>query len=249
MILRSKRPLLILATSAVLLTGTGCQNAQPLLQAATQMASAAPTSGESQSAVKQLLTTAVTQALNNFGSGAAQGDNSAFKLMLPPQLQQAANAARQLGFGANIDAIEQNMNKAAAKAMPAAKDVFTNSIKNMSIADASALIQGGDNSVTNFFRNTAGKELHNKFLPIVSESTSQVGMLQQANKFSRMLKTVALLAGVNKPEIPDLNEYITNQATEAVFKQVAKEEKNVRANPAEAATGLLRKVFSYYGQK
>lgn len=240
----NKRPFLaLIASSALLLCTTGCQNPQ-LMQAANQIAGAAtaPSSGESTSAVKQMLMQGVNQAITNMSSTPAEGT----KIPLPAQLTQAAAVARQLGFGAQVDAFEQNINKAADKALPAASEVFQDSIKNMSITDAVGLLQGGDNAATDFFRKTTSDQLRAKFLPIVSEATGQIGILQQMKKFGPMLKTVAMLGGIQRPEIPDLDEYITSQAMDAVYAKVSEEEKKIRENPAARSTELLKKVFSFY---
>jgi hypothetical protein len=42
---------------------------------------------------------------------------------------------------------------------------------------------------------------------------------------------------------PDLDDYATNRAIDGLFLLVAREEANIRANPAARTTGLLKKVF------
>lgn len=43
---------------------------------------------------------------------------------------------------------------------------------------------------------------------------------------------------------PDLVEYATNKAIDGLFVQIAKEELEIRKNPAARITDLLKKVFS-----
>ncbi|PLX21608.1 MAG: DUF4197 domain-containing protein, partial [Marinilabiliales bacterium] len=42
---------------------------------------------------------------------------------------------------------------------------------------------------------------------------------------------------------PDLDDYVTNKASDCLFVQIAKEEKEIRKNPAARVTDLLKKVF------
>lgn len=242
--MKKQLQVMLIAASSMFVV-SGCQNTA-LLESAAQFASGAPTSAQSQEAVKQVLTMGVDQAINNFSQGSAEGG---LKIPLPEQLKTAAAAARQLGFGAQVDMFENRINKAAEEALPAASGVFKNSIKQMTVTDAVSLLQGGDNAVTNYFRKTTSDELRGKFLPIVSKATADVGIVQQLKKFTPMLKTVALLAGVEKPSIPDVDQYITSQAMDAVYNEVSKEEKKIRENPAERSTELLKKVFSFYAQQ
>jgi hypothetical protein len=42
---------------------------------------------------------------------------------------------------------------------------------------------------------------------------------------------------------PDLDDYATDKAIEGLFLMIAKEEKNIRADPAARTTELLKRVF------
>ncbi|MEO1436323.1 MAG: DUF4197 family protein, partial [Bacteroidota bacterium] len=42
---------------------------------------------------------------------------------------------------------------------------------------------------------------------------------------------------------PDLDRYVTEKAIDGLFVQVAKEEAEIRTNPAARVTDLLQKVF------
>jgi hypothetical protein len=41
----------------------------------------------------------------------------------------------------------------------------------------------------------------------------------------------------------DIDNYITDEALDGLFTYIAKEEKNIRQNPAARVTDLLKKVF------
>jgi len=49
----------------------------------------------------------------------------------------------------------------------------------------------------------------------------------------------------NKNVTTDLNEYVTDLAMTALFTEIKKQEDNIRANPVERTTDILKKVFAY----
>jgi ABC-type transporter MlaC component len=53
------------------------------------------------------------------------------------------------------------------------------------------------------------------------------------------------LLGIKKDINPDLNVYVTEKATTALFQEIEQQENAIRANPAERTTALLKKVFEY----
>ena len=48
----------------------------------------------------------------------------------------------------------------------------------------------------------------------------------------------------SKPVDTDINSYVTSKALDGIFYYVAKEEINIRKNPAGRVTDVLRKVFA-----
>jgi hypothetical protein len=60
----------------------------------------------------------------------------------------------------------------------------------------------------------------------------------------KQLSSRAGLAGSwLRQESPDLDQYVTSQALEGLFKVVAAEEKRIRENPVARTTELLKSVF------
>ena len=44
---------------------------------------------------------------------------------------------------------------------------------------------------------------------------------------------------------PDLNKYVTEKATAALFTEIEKEENKIRKDPVSRTTDLLKKAFDY----
>ena len=147
------------------------------------------------------------------------------------------------------------MNRAAEQAVPVAVSIFGTAIKQMSIADAKAILAGPDDAATQFFRRATQTNLQAKFYPIVQKATDQVGVTAQykamMGKFSAV-DTVSSLFGsksATKLSTGDVDAYITDKAMDGLFKLVAAEEKNIRANPLARTSDLLQKVFGSAAKK
>jgi hypothetical protein len=81
--------------------------------------------------------------------------------------------------------------------------------------------------------------LTNKFKPSIKASLEKV----EATKYWSELVTIYnKLPMVNKLN-PDLASYVTGKAIDGLFVMIAKEEKQIRENPAERTTAILKKVF------
>jgi len=63
-----------------------------------------------------------------------------------------------------------------------------------------------------------------------------------AESWDRFASRASRLGWV-KPEDANLEDYVTRRALDGLFLMIAEEEKRIRANPAQEASSILRKVF------
>jgi len=131
------------------------------------------------------------------------------------------------------------MNRAAEAAVPEAKALLVDSVKKMSVADAKAILAGGDDAATQYFKKTTSAPMAEKFLPIVKKATENVQLAQQYNKFAEMGSKF----GVVKKEQANLEQYVTQKTLDGVYLMMAKEEAAIRKDPVGQASNLLKKVF------
>lgn len=234
----------VLATPLCLV---GCKSLEPFVQMAGQVAqqNLAPTEAESGSAIKQALSQGVSTAIASLGheGGFSQ---SAFKIPLPEKIQSTADTARKLGFGSYVDEFELSMNQAAEKAVPVAAGVFKNAIAQMTMQDVVGILTGQENAATDYFKRTSGPQLEAKFKPIVTEATEKVGVTKNYKQLGDKVLKYGRFLGVQAPAEVDLDSYITQRASDALFTEIAEQEKAIRANPVQRTTELLQKVFGYY---
>lgn len=218
---------------------------------ATNSAPGAATLSQDQmvSGLKAALSQGVDQAVASLGRDDGFLTNQTVKIPMPEKLQKVETALRAVGQNQMADDFVASMNHAAEKAVPVAAGVFGDAIKQMSIADAKDILTGSDDAATQYFRRTTQTNLFAKFEPIVQNAMDQVGVTSQykqmMNKFST-LNTFGSLIGKKATvnlDAADLDAYVTHQAMDGLFKMVADEEKNLRANPAARTTELLQKAF------
>ena len=165
--------------------------------------------------------------------------NPQVKIPMPQSLERTEKLARRLGFSNEVDELVEAMNRAAEAAVPEARKLLLDSVKKMTVQDAKGILTGGDTAGTAYFRRTADKTLHNRFLPIVSTATEKVGVAQRYREFARPAAALGLL----KTEHADLDEYVTQKALEGLYFMLGEEEKKIRKDPVGTGSAILRKVF------
>ncbi|GIX49107.1 MAG: hypothetical protein KatS3mg131_3318 [Candidatus Tectimicrobiota bacterium] len=166
------------------------------------------------------------------------------RIPLPRALEPLETGLRLLGQGERVKALEVQMNRAAERAVPAAKSLFWDAIATMSFADARQILAGGDTAATEFFKAKAGDGLYAAFRPTVDETLRQLGTVQAYQALLDSLRALPFL----RVEAIDLSDYVTRKALDGLFLMVAEEEKRLRRDPAARVTELLRRVFGHQAQ-
>lgn len=192
--------------------------------------------------LKEALATGTERAVAAVAKPDGYFGNQLITILLPERLQQAANLLGTLGYQQQVDELVLSMNRAAEKAAPQAASFFGDAIRQMTLEDAKALLQGGDTAATTFFEEKTRSRLFEAFKPTVAASMDTVGTARAYKEMIGTYEALPLAALAGKPSL-DLDSYVTNQALDGLFKMVAEEEKKIRTNPAARTTDLLRTVF------
>jgi len=165
---------------------------------------------------------------------------SAYRIQLPANIQPYANSLRQLGLGSQLDKVESLMNQGAERAAGEAKTLFVQTVRNMSVTDALGIVRGGDTAATDYFRQQTEASLRQRYQPIIQQSLQQLGFY---NQYQQLLTTYKALPLANKPDL-DLENYVLNQSLNALFSQVAVEEKAIRKDPVGQGSQLIATVLA-----
>ncbi len=166
--------------------------------------------------------------------------NALLRIAVPEQLAEPASTLRQIGLGSYVDELEVAMNRAAEQASGEARGIFWQAVTQITITDAFGILNGQDTAATEYFRSRTEAELRAKFLPIVAEKTDSVGL---GSLYGRVSNAYAAIPLTEKPDLIDLDAYVTEKALAGLFSELALEEQAIRQDPAARTTALLRKVF------
>lgn len=191
--------------------------------------------------LKEALAQGVESAINNLGKTDGFLGNNLVKIPMPDKVQKVADMARKFGGEQYVDEFVTTMNRAAESAVPEAADIFADSIREMSIEDAQGILNGGDDSATQYFRKNGGEKLAERFKPIVKQATDSAGVTNAYKQMVGQAGPMVSMLGGN--DVSDVDGYVTNKAVDGLFAMIAAEEKRIRANPLGQGSDLLKKVF------
>lgn len=190
--------------------------------------------------LKTGLGTGVDRALAELGKPDGFFANAKFRIPLPAELAKGEKLLRKAGQDKMADDLVLALNRAAEKSVVETAPIFKDAITKMTLADARAILDGPKDAVTTYFRRTTEQALRGKMLPIVTAATEANGVGAAYKKFSGQAAPMTSLLGM-KPV--DLDTYVCDRALDSLFKVIATQEAQLRANPGAAADKLLRQVF------
>lgn len=196
------------------------------------------TSSQISSGLKEALSMGVTEGVKKLGVTDGFYKNEMVKILMPEKLRKINTTLRSIGLGSLADQGVKLLNRAAEDAVTEAAPIFANAITSMTITDAKNILLGSDNAATSYLQAKTQSQLFSAFEPKVQASLGKVGadtvwknIISKYNTFTGQAVTT------------DLNEYVTTETINGVFKMVAEKESGIRNNSALRTTSLLEKVF------
>jgi hypothetical protein len=192
-------------------------------------------SGGLRAALSQGVDTAVAQL------GANNGflNDPKVAIPLPPTLQKADKTLRKLGLGRDADSLKAAMNHAAEAAVADAKPVFKDALTRMTVADAKAILTGGEDAGTQYFRKATSEQLIAKFKPIIARETAKLQIAPLYDRYAGKAASFGLITAQDA----NLNDYVTAKALDGLFSRIADEERAIRKDPVGQTSSLIKKVF------
>lgn len=164
--------------------------------------------------------------------------DAAVKILLPQQVQDVEKKMRMFGMGKLVDNAELSMNRAAEDASKSAAPIFLSAIKQMTVMDALQILRGTDTAATAYLRKTTTPQLTAAFMPVVEASLKKTDAAKYWNKVFSAYNRFS-----SKKVDTDINSYVTEKALYGIFYYVAQEEINIRKNPADRVSDILKTVF------
>ena len=213
------------------------------------------------SGLKEALKKGVNFAVSQLGKNNGFLNNSLVKIPLPENLAKTEKIVRKFGGDKIADNLINSMNRAASKAAPKSADIFMKAIDKMSLSDARKILSGNKDAATQYFKTHTSASLEKMIAPIVDNTMKENSVAKYYDIFNdyysrygkkylqnSSVMSIAKSFGVDSylpsENSENLNKYITNKAIDGLFKMIAKEEADIRANPIARTTSLLKKVFN-----
>jgi len=166
--------------------------------------------------------------------------NPEIRITLPDSVLKVEKVIRTFGYGSQLDAFTESMNRAAEKAAPAARDLFWGTVKGMTFEDAMKILKGRDNEATLYLKDKTWDKLLETFKPVVNQAMGSVGVTKRYQDLEARVRNIPVIGqslGV------DIDNYVSEKALNGLFLMLEKEEQKIRKDPAARVTDLLKEVF------
>jgi Protein of unknown function (DUF4197) len=220
--------------TVVLLLALACGTA-----VADNAAVAALSSKDAAAGLHAALSQGIDVAVAQLGAPGGFLNDPKVVIPLPHPLDKAEKPLRMLGMGSQADQLKDTMNHAAEAAVAQAKPVFKQALQHMTIADAKAILEGGDGAGTAYFRKATSADLTAKFKPIVATETAKLGLAAKYDEYAGKASQLGLVPAKDA----NLNDYVTAKALDGLFSRIAQEEHAIRKDPMGQASAIIKKVF------
>jgi hypothetical protein len=191
---------------------------------------------------------ALSQGLfRSFDAFADPNGNPLVRFVFPGEAAKIEKTLRDIGLSKVVDQVTGKFTRATSSAVTAAKPIFLNSLREMSIRDAvSILLTDNTHAATDYFKSTMTPQLMTAFRPIVDSTIK----LEGANKdWSTIATAYNKIPFINKPLESSLTDFIAARAIDGMFNVVANEEEQIRSKYELRKTDLMKKVFGYAEQE
>lgn len=216
------------------------------------------------SGVKETLSLGAKQAVSLLEKEDGFLNNSAVKIPLPASMKPLASAAEKLGGKSYVDDFVKTMNTAASKAIPKTASILGDTISNMSVEDANAIVKGSNTAATDYFKTKSSTKLLNAIMPIVKESISENKVMSSYQNLKGFAGGSSAASGLSNnaligqassiakgmgmgDSVPNgdesIEEYVGRKTLDGLFYMIAEKEKALRSNPLASGSSIIQQVF------
>ncbi|MFC4725693.1 DUF4197 domain-containing protein [Glycocaulis abyssi] len=207
--------------------------------------------GDSNAAIRQLLTTATQAATTRLGQRDGFFGDPVVRIPLPGTMRSVQQRLQPVGLAGPLDDVEMRMNRAAEQAMPPARRLVVDAIRSLTIQDATSIIRGPDTAATQYLRGRTETPLTGLLRPPMEETLTASGAYSALDSASGLLNQRSGLGGLfggggGSPAANlrgQLTDFAVTRALDGIFHYVGEEERSIRRDPVSRATGLLRGLF------
>lgn len=216
----------------------------PSCDSLKKIASTGPSEFEMAAGLKDALSQGLFRGFTAF---ADPNGNPLVRFVFPGDAAKIEKTLRDFGMDKMVNQVTEKFTRAMSSAVIAAKPIFLNSVKQMSIKDAAGiLVTDNPHAATEYFKTTMSPDLMTAFRPIVDSTVKAEG----ANKdWSTLVSVYNKIPFINKPLENNVTDFIAARAIDAMFVSVANEEEQIRSKYEFRKTDMMKKAFGYAEQE
>ncbi|MFT3802467.1 MAG: DUF4197 domain-containing protein [Burkholderiaceae bacterium] len=197
------------------------------------------TNADAAAALRQALDKGASAAVAQLGAAGGFLRDEKVRIPLPDGLRQGEKLLRLAGRGDDLDRLVETMNRAAEMAVAQARPLLIDAVRRLSVQDAKAILTGGEDAVTEYFKARTHEPLTAKFLPIVEQNVGKLGLARQYNALADKAGTIGLVKG----DAASVQQYVTAKALDGLYRVLAEQERQIRQDPLATGSKLIGRVF------
>lgn len=186
-------------------------------------------------ALRELLELSSERAADRLSVQGAYEESSEYNIGVPDAIAGTIGMLKVFGFDDVIGTFEEKLNRGAELAAKEAKTLLMEEAKNMQLSDALTVLRGGDHAATDYFKERTRDKLRSRYQDLIKDKLENLDFYSKYQQFSSAYKLMPIK---DKPNL-DLEAHVVDLGLDALYQQMAKEEANIRENPAELGSALL----------
>ena len=186
-------------------------------------------------AIRRLLTLSSQRAFAALLQPGGYYDSQVARLSLPQRYAGANGLVGQiLNSGPVRDRLLRTLNGIAERGAERAAPIITNAISTLTVADALAVVRGGERAATDLLSGQIGSGVIDAMFPAVGDALR----IASDDTLSRLLRSVTGY------DVAALARDVTDGASRGLWNAIGAEEAAIRANPQATNDPLLTAVFA-----
>lgn len=186
------------------------------------------------------------------------------KINLPPEANTIVKYINKVPGGSKmVEDLVKSINRSAESAAKEAAPIFKNAIRNMTIADGWAILNGKSSSsssssvfdsaaATKYLKKQTYNDLVSLYAPKIDKAldrdlglgfSANTAWTRLTNAYNQALPVIKLADPNAKSVNTDIGQFCTEKALDGLFLKVQQEEKKIRQDPYKWAVDIITKVF------
>ncbi len=205
---------------------------------------------DARNGIRQALEQAAQLATQRLGVRDGFFGDPQVRIPLPRNIARLQSNLRSVGLSGPIDDLELSLNRSAEAAMPEARRIFVDTIRNISVQDAVSIIRGGDSAATDYLRGRSETSLTRLLRPRMESALEASGAYRLVSEIEPrlgggggFLGRLFGSSGASGSLRESVTDHAVSRALDGVFHYVAVEERAIRRDPVNRTTDILRRVF------